>query len=92
MAVRTKSVKSGYGWVVLAVCFLAGCTCAANMAKVTSLAPLIMSIYGFSPDVLGWVIAVFYVMGFVLAFPTAAIISFFARSAAPSAAISAIPK
>ncbi|MBQ1398905.1 MAG: MFS transporter [Lachnospiraceae bacterium] len=74
MAVRTKSVKSGYGWVVLAVCFLAGCTCAANMAKVTSLAPLIMSIYGFSPDVLGWVIAVFYVMGFVLAFPTAAII------------------
>ncbi len=74
MSVRTKSVKSGYGWVVLAVCFLAGCTCAANMAKVTSLAPLLMSIYGFDANVLGWMIALFYVMGFVLAFPTAAII------------------
>ena len=70
MAVKTKSTDSGYGWAILAVTFLAGFTAPANMAKVTALAPVVMAQFGFGPDVLGWVIALFYVLGFVMAFPT----------------------
>ena len=75
MAVRQKSTSSGYGWVVLAVTFLAGFTAPANMAKVTALAPVIMQTFGFTPDILGWVIALFYVLGFVMAFPTTSLIN-----------------
>ena len=75
MAVKTKSTDSSYGWVVLAVTFLAGFTAPANMAKVTALAPVVMQTFGFGPDTLGWVIALFYVLGFVMAFPTAGLIN-----------------
>ena len=75
MATRTKSTASGYGWVILAVTFLAGFTAPANMAKVTALAPVIMEQFAIGPDTLGWVIALFYVLGFVMAFPTAALIN-----------------
>ncbi len=75
MAVKQKGVDSGYGWVVLAITFLAGFTAPANMAKVTALAPVIMQTFGFTPDVLGWVIALFYVLGFVMAFPTTTLIN-----------------
>ena len=75
MAVKTKSTDSSYGWVVLAVTFLAGFTAPANMAKVTALAPVVMQTFGFGPDTVGWVIALFYVLGFVMAFPTAGLIN-----------------
>lgn len=75
MAVKQKGVDSGYGWVVLGVTFLAGFTAPANMAKVTALAPVIMQAFGFTPDILGWVIALFYVLGFVMAFPTTTLIN-----------------
>ncbi len=75
MAVKTKSADSNYGWVILAITFLAGFTAPANMAKVTALAPVIMATFGFGPDTLGWVIATFYILGFVMAFPTAALIN-----------------
>lgn len=75
MAVKTKSTDSSYGWVILAVTFLAGFTAPANMAKVTALAPVIAATFGFGPDVLGWVIALFYVLGFVMAFPTTGLIN-----------------
>lgn len=77
MAIKTKSTDSGYGWAILAVTFLAGFTAPANMAKVTALAPVIMGQFGFGPDVLGWVIALFYVLGFVMAFPTTGLINRF---------------
>lgn len=75
MAVKTRSTASSYGWVILAVTFLAGFTAPANMAKVTALAPVVMATFGFGPDTLGWVIALFYVLGFIMAFPTAGLIN-----------------
>lgn len=63
--------KTGYGWAVLFVVLLAGMTAPANMAKVTTLAPVIMEQFGIGTGAIGWVIAMFYVLGFVLAFPAA---------------------
>lgn len=70
VAENTKR-KVGYGWVVFAVTFLAAWTASSNMAKVTALAPVIMPYFGISADGIGWIIAAFYIMGFVLAFPVA---------------------
>ncbi len=64
-------VNTGYGWVVLGVVFLAGLCAPANMAKVTTLAPILMEVFGIGPGLIGWVIALFYVLGFVMSFPTA---------------------
>lgn len=75
MSVKTKSTEGGYGWVILIITFLAGFAAPMNMAKVTSLAPVIMGVFGFDPGTLGWVIALFYVMGFVMAFPTTGLIN-----------------
>lgn len=75
MADKTRSAGSAYGWAVVVVTMLAGFVPASNMAKVTSLAPVVSQTFGFSPDVLGWVIALFYVMGIVMAFPTTAFIN-----------------
>lgn len=75
MVTKTKSADSKYGWVILVVTFLAGFTAPANMAKVTALAPVIMQAFGFDANVLGWVIATFYILGFVMAFPTAGLIN-----------------
>jgi MFS family permease len=63
-----------YAWVILAVTFLAGITAPLNMSKGTALAAVIMDTYGIDASVLGWIIAMFYVLGFVLAFPSAKII------------------
>ena len=75
MAEQIKSKSSAYGWVIVVITMLAGFTAPMNMAKVTSLAPVIMTTFGFGPDTLGWVIALFYVMGFVMAFPTTGFIN-----------------
>ena len=78
MAEEVSSVnperKVGYGWVVFLVTFFAAWTASSNMAKVTTLAPVIMQHFGITPDGIGWIIAAFYIMGFVLAFPVAFII------------------
>ncbi len=70
-----KSKGSGYGWVILIVALLAGITAPANMGKVTALGPVVMSQFGFNEAELGLVIALFYVMGFVMAFPTTGLIN-----------------
>lgn len=67
--------KVGYGWVVFIVTFFAAWTASSNMAKVTTLAPVIMGYFGITPTGIGWVIAAFYIMGFVLAFPVAGMIN-----------------
>lgn len=74
-----EAIKKGskYGWVVLLVTFLAGFTAPANMAKVTALAPVIMGAFGIDPTALGWIIASFYILGFVLAFPAAGLVNKF---------------
>lgn len=61
------------GWAILAVVFLAGICAPANMAKVTTLAPILMEVFGIGAGLIGWVIALFYVLGFAMAFPAAGI-------------------
>lgn len=82
-----RKTESSYGWVIVIVILLAGFTAPMNMAKVTSLAPVVMQTFGFGPDTLGWVIALFYVMGFVMAFPTTAFINKLGIKGAVSIAI-----
>jgi MFS family permease len=74
MVDAVKPVSKNYGWIVLAVTFLAGFTAPANMAKVTALAPVVARVFNFELDIISWVIAMFFILGFVLAFPAAAII------------------
>lgn len=69
-----KPVSKNYGWVVLAVTFFAGFTAPANMAKVTALAPVVARVFNFDLAIISWVISLFFILGFVLAFPAAAII------------------
>lgn len=69
-----QALTPRYAWVILAVTFLAGITAPVNMSKGTALAAVIMDTYDISASVLGWIIAMFYVLGFVLAFPSAKII------------------
>ena len=75
MAVKTKSSASGYGWVIVVITMLAGFTAPINMAKPISIAPVIMEQFGIGPDLFGWVVAFFYILGFVMAFPTTAVIN-----------------
>jgi len=70
----SKGQFTSYAWVIVAVTFLAGITAPANMAKVMALAPVLMEAYEFGPDVLGLVIAIFFLLGVILAIPAAAII------------------
>ncbi|NTW28965.1 MAG: MFS transporter [Coriobacteriia bacterium] len=73
---QTRSLRltvPGYAWVLLAVVFLAGVTAPANMSKVMVLAPVLMQEFGIGVSQVGYLIAGFYLLGFVLAFPAAAI-------------------
>jgi MFS family permease len=69
-----KPISKNYGWIVLTVTFFAGFTAPANMAKVTALAPVVSRVFNFELNIISWVIAVFFILGFILAFPAAAII------------------
>lgn len=74
---RVVTEAGGYAWVVLVVTWLAGFTAPANMAKVTTLAPVLMEVFKIEPDTIGWIIALFYLLGIILAFPAASIINRF---------------
>ena len=71
---RIAPTNQGKAWVVLLVVWLAGFCAPANMAKVTTLAPLLMEVFSISEAGIDWVIAVFYILGIVIAFPAAAIV------------------
>jgi MFS family permease len=66
-----------YGWVVLLVVYLAGFTPGANMAKVTALAPVVANVYGYDVGITGLVVALFFLLGFLLAFPGAGLVKKF---------------
>jgi MFS family permease len=68
------TTKTGYGWIVLIVVYLAGFTAPANMAKVTALAPVVSRVFNYDVDITGWVVALFFLLGFLLAFPGAKIV------------------
>jgi MFS family permease len=73
--VAKKTPSKSYGWVVLIVVFLAGTTAPVNMAKPIAMAPVVMEMFGVGQDVFGWIISMFYVLGFIMAFPAAAIVN-----------------
>jgi MFS family permease len=77
MNATTRRLNPSYGWVVLAVVWLAGFCMPVNMAKGTVLAPVVMQVFQMSPDVLGISISLFMAMGFILAFPAGALLSKF---------------
>ena len=72
-AASTAKKAPKTGWAILAVVFLAGICAPANMDKVTTLAPILMEVFNIDTGLIGWVIALFYVLGFCMAFPTAGI-------------------
>jgi MFS family permease len=75
---NAKPVKQvAYGWVVLLVVYLCGLTPGANMAKVTALAPIVSQVYGYQVDITGLVVALFFLLGFLLAFPGASLVKRF---------------
>ena len=74
----SKPVKQvAYGWVVLIVVYLCGLTPGANMAKVTALAPVVARVYDYQVDITGLVVALFFLLGFLLAFPGASLVKKF---------------
>lgn len=74
---KVVTTAGPYAWAIVAVVWLAGFSAPANMAKVTTLAPVVMEVFGIGPETIGWVIALFYALGIILAFPAAGIINRF---------------
>ena len=73
-----KPIKQiAYGWVVLLVVYFAGLTPGANMAKVTALAPVVANVYHYDVGITGLVVALFFLLGFLLAFPGAGLVNKF---------------
>jgi MFS family permease len=87
MEKAAKATSQGYGWVVLAVTFVAGFTAPANMAKAPAIAPTLMGYFNIGPSQFGLLVSVFFLLGFLLAFPTAAIIRKLGLRVAISAAV-----
>jgi MFS family permease len=67
-------VKAGYGWVVLLVVYIAGLTPGFNMAKITALAPVVSRVFDYDVGITGLVVSLFFLLGFLLAFPGAALV------------------
>ncbi len=65
---------SAYGWVVTFVVWLTGVSMPLNMLKVSILAPALMQVFNIGADAMSWVMAMFYLMGAVLAIPSAFIV------------------
>lgn len=64
-----QKTNDKFAWPVTIVVWLAGMCAPANMAKVTTLAPVLMEAFNISESGIGWVIAVFYVLGVIIAIP-----------------------
>ncbi|MDR0499837.1 MAG: MFS transporter [Coriobacteriales bacterium] len=75
-AIKTPK-QAAYGWIVLLVVYFAGLTPGANMAKVTALAPVVANVYAYDVGITGLVVALFFLLGFLLAFPGAGLVKKF---------------
>lgn len=70
------SIKSNMGraWPITIIVVLAGICMPFNMGKAMFLGPVIMQVYGIGEAMLGLMIASFYLLGAIVAFPAAAFI------------------
>ena len=61
-------------WGVVLVIYLASFTAPANMAKATSLAPVLIDFFNIQTDWLGYILGMFNICGILLAFPAVAFV------------------
>lgn len=73
-SVVSKNQTPAYGWVVVAVVWLSGTCMPLNMLKVSILSPVIMVAFNIGTDTISWVMAMFYIVGVVLAIPGALVV------------------
>ena len=67
---KSKCIDGSYGWVVVLFTMLVGFVPGSNMAKAISLAPLVCMNFQINEATFGLIVASFYIMGFIMAFPT----------------------
>ena len=76
-ATESKKITArpgAYGWVVTIVVWLTGVAMPLNMLKVSILSPALMSVFNVGTDVMSSVMAMFYLVGAILAIPGALIV------------------
>ena len=67
---KSKCVDGSYGWIVVVFTMLVGFVPGSNMAKAISIAPIVCQNFMIDEATFGYVVAAFYIMGFIMAFPT----------------------
>lgn len=72
---KSKCIDGSYGWVVVLFTMLVGFVPGSNMAKAIALAPVVCQNFMIDPATFGVVVAAFYIMGFVMAFPTTGLVN-----------------
>lgn len=72
---KSKCINGSYGWVVVLFTMLVGFVPGSNMAKAISIAPVICQNFMIDEATFGVVVAAFYIMGFVMAFPTTGLVN-----------------
>lgn len=72
---KSKCIDGSYGWIVVLVTMLVGFVPGSNMAKAISLAPVVCMTFGLNEAQFGYVVASFYIMGFIMAFPVTGMVN-----------------
>lgn len=72
---KSKCIDGSYGWLIVLVTLLCGFVPGSNMAKFITLVPVFMQAFGIAEDIVGYIIAAFYIMGMIMAFPAVAFVN-----------------
>ena len=72
---KSKCINGSYGWVIVLFTMLVGFVPGSNMAKAIALAPVVCQNFMIDNATFGLVVAAFYIMGFVMAFPTTGLVN-----------------
>lgn len=72
---KSKCIDGSYGWVVVLFTMLVGFVPGSNMAKAISLAPIVCMNFQINEATFGLIVASFYIMGFIMAFPTTGLVN-----------------
>ena len=72
---KSKCIDGSYGWIVVIFTMLVGFVPGSNMAKAISLAPVVCMQFGINEATFGLIVASFYIMGMVMAFPATGMVN-----------------
>ena len=72
---KSKCINGSYGWVIVLFTMMVGFVPGSNMAKAIALAPVVCQNFMIDNATFGLVVAAFYIMGFVMAFPTTGLVN-----------------